>query len=765
MEVAFWNERLVQLANIDASQYQQLYRDSKRGRLTCPHCGEKMSFSVSIQHPPHFVHVADDEECETAVTSLLDKKKEELISSSPNKTTVGFRLPDRRTISSQSSTKPAEINWKKPEIVCRISNFQEQNDTTGEISHTYYQELSQEGFKLDPYQWEAVTTTEGPLLILAGAGSGKTRVLTARAAYMMTEKQIPSNRLLLVTFTAKAAREMKERMLQYPNLKPSEIRQLLVGTFHSIFYKMLLHHDPNRWHQDRLLKWEWQKERIAKQVGRELGLEEKEFAYDQALTQIGWWKNNLIIPDQVEPKDIFEERTLHIYKHYEEIKEKEQLFDFDDMLIGCYYFLSENRNLLEKYQERFSYISVDEFQDINKVQYQIVQLLAQPQNNLCVVGDDDQSIYSFRGSNPSYILNFKKEYPATKTVILAKNYRSVHSIVSSASYVISKNKHRYDKQLSALSNSDFMPLVFFPFDEELEATIIVEDLKERIAQGASPSDFAILYRTNVSTRALFERLVHTSLPFIVEQEGDSFYQRKTVRKILAYMQLSINPNHTDAMSDLIGALFLKQDVLRDLKALSIIEDCSLVEALTKLTQLPAFQLKKLKTIVPLFSKIPSLKPVDAIDFIEKEMGLTDYLKKQGNEGNAMDKGSDDVRDLRVAAQSHPSVPEFLEYVDHIIHKHKEIVSNKNTMTGEAIQLMTIHRSKGLEFKQVYVIGAVDGGLPHDYALDAWRDGNDEPMEEERRLMYVAMTRAKEALYISVPSMRRGKKAIRSRFLR
>ncbi|WP_328703118.1 ATP-dependent helicase [Alkalihalobacterium elongatum] len=764
MEVAYWNERFVQLTKIDANQYQQLYRDSKCGKITCVHCGEKMTFSVSIKHPPHFVHSHDDSECQKAVMALLEKKKER-VHESPNKTTVAFRLPERRSITNSASATTTEMNWKKPEVVCRISSFSELNETPKIIKHSYYDDLSQKGFSLDEYQWQAVTTTEGPLLILAGAGSGKTRVLTARAAYMMTEEKIPSNRMLLVTFTAKAAREMKERMLQYPNLKQSEIRQLLVGTFHSIFYKMLMHHDPNGWHQDRLLKWEWQKEKIAKQIGRELGLEEKEFAYDQALTQIGWWKNNLIIPDQVQPKDLFEERTLHIYKHYEEIKGKEQLFDFDDMLLGCYHFLSENSSLLEKYQERFSYISVDEFQDINKVQYKIVQLLAEPQNNLCVVGDDDQSIYSFRGSNPEYILNFKADYPATKTIILAKNYRSIHSIVSTANYVISKNKHRYDKKLSALTNSEFTPLVFFPYDEELEATIIVEDLKERIAKGANPSDFAILYRTNVSTRALFERLVHTSLPFIVEQEGESFYQRKTVKKILAYMHLSINPNHTDAMSDLIGALFLKQDVLRDLKALSIVEDCSLVEALTKLTQLPPFQIKKLKTIVPLFSKIQSLKPVDAIDFIEKEMGLTDYLKKQGNEGNSMDKGSDDVRDLRVAAQSHQSVGEFLEYVDHIIHKHKEIVSNKKAITGDAIQLMTIHRSKGLEFKHVYVIGAVDGGIPHDYALDAWRDGNDEPIEEERRLMYVAMTRAKEALYISVPSMRRGKKAVKSRFLR
>ncbi|OLO35891.1 ATP-dependent DNA helicase Rep [Alkalihalophilus pseudofirmus] len=763
MEVAYWNERLVQLTKVEPSQYQQLYRDSKRGKVTCAHCREIIAFSVSIEQPPLFVHPHDDTVCQKVIQSHLEQ--EDQMKSVVNKTTVGFRLPEGRSITNVATNSSSKIQWKKPEIVCRISSFEEQRDGQQIISDPYYDKLAKRGFMLDHYQWEAVKSTDGPLLILAGAGSGKTRVLTARAAYMMTEKQIPANRLLLVTFTAKAAREMKERMLQYPKLHPKDTRQLLVGTFHSIFYKILLHHDPNRWHQERLLKWEWQKEKIAKQIGRDLGLEEKEFAYDQALTQIGWWKNNLIVPEKVIPKDLFEERTLHIYKQYESIKANEQLFDFDDMLIGCYQFLAENSSLLEKYQERFSYISVDEFQDINLVQYKMVRMLAEPQNNLCVVGDDDQSIYSFRGSNPEYILNFKTDFATTKTVILAKNYRSVHSIVSAASHVISKNKHRYDKKLSALTNSSFMPLIFFPYDEELEATMIVEDMKKRISQGAKPSDFAILYRTNVSTRALFERLVHTSLPFIVEQEGDSFYQRKTVKKILAYMKLSINPNDTEAMGDLIGALFLKQEVLRDLKALSIIEDCSLVEALTKLTKLAPFQLKRLKTIVPLFTKIATLKPVEAIDFIEKEMGLTDYLKKQGNEGNTMDKGSDDVRDLRVAAQSHTSVIEFLDYVDHIIHKHKEIVANKNRVTGEAIQLMTIHRSKGLEFNHVYVIGAVDGGIPHDYALDAWRDGDDEPIEEERRLMYVAMTRAKEALYLSVPSMRRGKKAVRSRFLR
>ncbi|WP_257008135.1 ATP-dependent helicase [Bacillus sp. FJAT-45350] len=761
--VARYRDNIINLTNCQREDFQRYYTESLNGQIHCIHCGDPLRLRLGINQAPIFIHPTTSFDCETIADAYINNI--EIHSEEQTMTSNGFQLPRGRSIQSGgTAVADKTVTWVEPETITGIAPFTPVENETSYFDNPYYQKLQNHNHQLDPSQWSATTTIDGPLLVLAGAGSGKTRVLTTRTAYMLSEKQIPANRILLVTFTAKAAKEMKERMGMYPDLTSLQLRQLLVGTFHSIFYKMLMHHQPDKWQPNQLLKWDWQRDQLLKQAGREIDLDEKEFAYDQALTQIGLWKNEMKLPTDIKAGEIWEERVLHLYKRYEEMKLAANTFDFDDMLVGCYELLMENEGLLEKYQERFSYIAVDEFQDINKVQYKIIELLAGKTRNLCVVGDDDQSIYGFRGSDPSYILNFKRDYPEAKTVILDRNYRSTHPIVSAANNVICHNQSRNSKKLLALSDSVDKPILFYPYDEEEEATMIVTDIKERIEAGENPTNFAILYRTNVAARALFERFVQSNIPFTIEQEGDSFYQRKAVRKVLAYLRLGLNPDDTKAMGDLVGALFLKQSAFQDLKALSITNDCTLVEALTKLTGLKSFQEKKLKKMVPLFKKLPKLTPLDAIAFIEKEMGLSDYLKKQGNEGNVMDKGSDDVRDLKVAAKTHPTVSTFLEHVEHMIAKNKEMKDMRGQV-NDGIQLMTIHRSKGLEFKHVYIIGGVDGGIPHDYALDAWRDGDDGPIEEERRLMYVAITRAEQTLKISVPNTRRGKKAYRSRFVR
>ncbi|WP_261180674.1 ATP-dependent helicase [Anaerobacillus sp. CMMVII] len=618
-------------------------------------------------------------------------------------------------------------------------------------------------YQLDESQWDAVSTTEGPLLVLAGAGSGKTRVLTSRTAYMLTEKAIAANRLLLVTFTTKAAKEMKNRMRFFKDISKTDLNTLVVGTFHSVFYKMLMHHQPSQWQPNKLMKWDWQREQIIKKASGELGIDEKEFAFDQALSQISYWKNHLLMPSEIKTNNDWEELVKSLYQHYEQTKLESQQFDFDDMLLGCYQLLEENQGLLEKYQERFSYILVDEFQDINKVQYKIVTMLAKKSKNLCVVGDDDQSIYSFRGSDPSYILNFQQEFPNPKIVTLNYNYRSNHAIVSSGKNVISQNKNRRDKSILAVRENGNPPLQFFPYDEEEEATMIVTDIKEKIENGATPNDFAVLFRTNSSSRAIFERLVASSLPFHIEQDGESFYLRRTVRKALAYLKLAYHPDDQEAIKELLGALFIKQSSLRDLKAFSILHDCSLLEALAKLTDIHPFQQKKLKKLIPLFKQLRQFSPREALEWVEKEMGLNEYVKKHGNEGNVIDKGSDDLRDLKVAAASHERISDFLQHVDHIIEKAKEFKGQPETETS--IKLMTVHRAKGLEFKTVYILSVVEGGFPHDYSLESLREGDLAPLEEERRLMYVAITRAMEGLYLSIPQNRRGKKAHPSRFIR
>ncbi|MDQ0245263.1 DNA helicase-2/ATP-dependent DNA helicase PcrA [Bacillus fengqiuensis] len=766
LEHAIHQRKKIHLSRLSREKYQLIYEACLREEVTCQHCGEPVRLYLGIEQAPHFYHAAAPhsraacEETGPAAFSLqLDKdegKKEE------HTVRNGFRLPKSRPIGAQPDNN--SITWKHSTSVDLLPPFKKRIITTTTDTSPYIQSLKEKGIVLDAYQWEAVTTTEGPLLILAGAGSGKTRVLTARTAYMIQEKKIDPRSIMLVTFTAKAAKEMKQRLLHYPSMSSAVVQKLISGTFHSIFYKMIAHFQPQAWNMDRLLKWEWQKEQIVKEAGRELHLDEREFAYDQALQQISYWKNTLTAVQDVRPASQWEERVHYLYKHYEMKKQREKLFDFDDMLYGCYTMLKENPSLLARYQERLRYFLIDEFQDINKVQYEIMKMLSAGSANLCAVGDDDQSIYAFRGSNPSFILNFKDDFAGTKTVTLSENYRSSHNIVASANKVIALNKERHEKKMFAQFDNNVYPMMFFPYDEEEEATMIVTDIKEKIQQGAQPSDFSILYRTHSSSRAVFERLTQSNLPFMVEQDTESFYQRRIVRSMLGFLRLSMNPNDTKAMQDLLMSLFLKQSALNDVKAFSILNDVSLVKALTFLENLQPFQQKKLKKIVPLFASLKTLSPLAALEMIEKDMGFDEFVKKRGNEGNMMEKGSDDVRDLKVVARKFQSVSELIEHADHMTAMNKEM-KQLSKQFRDSVQLSTIHRAKGLEYKYVYVLSSVDGGIPHDYALDSYRNGEEGALEEERRLLYVAMTRAQLSLYLSVPQTRRGKTAYPSRFIK
>jgi DNA helicase II / ATP-dependent DNA helicase PcrA len=631
-------------------------------------------------------------------------------------------------------------------------------------SFSYIQLLAHTGVKLDDDQTQAVTKTNGPLLVLAGAGSGKTRVLTARTAFMVCEQRIDPRTIMLVTFTAKAAGEMKSRLSSYPNMAKSTVQQIVSGTFHSLFYKILMFHSPEKWNPNKLLSKSWQREQIIKQSGRELNLDEKEFAYDLVLNQISYWKNSIISPKEVKPQSAWEEKAADLYQLYENWKEKEGLFDFDDMLTGCYRFFLDEPSLLELYQNRFQYFLIDEFQDINKVQYELMKLLSAKTKNVCAVGDDDQSIYAFRGSSPQYLLDFEKDFPGSQIVTIGQNYRSAHEIVATANQVIRLNKNRRSKKMNAQFAGSGIPTLFFPEDEEDEAAAIIDDIRGKVADGCEPCDIAILYRTNTGSRAMFEHLAKSSLPFKIEQDTESFYDRFIVRSMLAFLRLSINEEDKEALKYVLPALFVKQSVLQDLTAESILKDCTLLECLKYVKTGYSFQEAKLKKVPSAVRSITKLSPVQAIEVIDKELGFQDFIRNRGSEGNKMEKGSDDLKDLKTAAKGFASIQAFLEHTDHMRAMNKEIKRLYKNSTN-AITLSTIHRVKGLEYKTVYILGAVEGNLPHDYALESDRSGDPEPIEEERRLMYVALTRAMHKLYISVPQTRRGKKANPSRFLK
>ncbi|WP_100399624.1 ATP-dependent helicase [Bacillus sp. FJAT-44742] len=759
MKVALFQEQLIHTEKVDRYHWQRVVSSASKGQVLCPVCRAPIHAKVGIHHPLSFHHPGDDSFCLSEAEKLAEHIQTKDTSPKENN---GFELPKSRSISEGTTEENSTHLWRRPLWVtvpteCSLS---QRKEPTGDL---YKQFLDRHNLSLTQPQWEAVHTTNGPLLILAGAGSGKTRVLTARTAYMLTTEEIPPNRLALITFTVKAAKEMKRRLQTLPGLGHINLSGLLAGTFHSIFYKMLIHHEKEKWQQHRLLKENWKQEGILKEKGKELGLDDRSFAYDQALLQISQWKNQGKSPQEIESADPFEEQTLSLFSYYEEVKEQKGLFDFDDMQTGCLKMLQSNPELLERYQERFKYLLIDEYQDINPIQYEIVQLLTARYRNLCVVGDDDQSIYGFRGSDPSFILRFTDNFPEAKTVTLEDNYRSTSPIITLANQVITNNQARHEKEMKSIEPAGHSPLLYYPLNEEEEATATVTDIKQQLEQGSSPNDFAVLYRTHSAGRALFERLLESNVPFTSYGNQEAFYLKKHIRKALAYLRLSINPDDGNAVRELMSALFIKQSAYNDARVLSINEDITLLEALPLLSGLQDFQRTKLKKIIP---KIPSLKkkePIEALKILQQDLGLKEYVKKNGKEGNKLERGSDDIKDLETAARRHDTVSSFLEHADHMTAQCE--LMKKEDEPPQAVKIMTIHQSKGLEFENVYILGAVEGGLPHDHSLEMLREGKSSYLEEERRLMYVALTRAKKKIAISVPQYRRESKARASRFIK
>jgi DNA helicase II / ATP-dependent DNA helicase PcrA len=753
MKTAIFRHDTINLEHYPRELYHQLYLAGKKENLFCAGCHQPVQLYLGMKRDPYFFHSNSSlKDCKGAVVPVQVPE----VSIEQN----GFIIPKGRSI---LGTQTHPLSFRKAKLIPVKASFSKNNPAKVTISESYVQKLFHSEIPLDHNQLQAVLESDKPLLVLSGAGSGKTRVLTTKTAYLIHEKKVDPKTMMLVTFTAKAANEMKQRLQSYPDMNYTQINQLVTGTFHSIFYRILMHHQPDRWNFEKILNKDWQKDRILRDAGKELELNEKEFAFDLALQQIGFWKNSLLLPHEVKTESKWDEQVAFLYKKYEETKQTNGLFDFDDMLLGCYQLFSENPSLLERYQQRFHYFLIDEFQDINKVQYELIKHLSRINKNVIAVGDDDQSIYAFRGSDPEYLIHFERDFPHAKVIKLEENYRSSHEIVSIANDVISHNKKRRAKVMKAQFSSEKPPAIFFPLDEEEEATMIVTEIQEKIAKGANPSDFAILFRTNASSRAIFERLVTSNLPFRITQDAESFYDRFIPRSILAYLKLSMNEDDADALNTILPSLFLKQSVLRDLKAASILNDCSLIEAITSIKTGYSFQDKKLQLLPSVIRSLKQLSPLMAIERIAKDIGLEDYLKKRGSEGNKLEKGSDDIKDIKVSAKPFGSIQEFLLHAEHMSAQNKEMKKISKNIDN-AITLSTIHRAKGLEYDTVFVLGVVDGSIPHDFALEEFRNGNVDALEEERRLLYVAMTRAKHHLYLSILENRRGKMANRSRFL-
>ena len=613
---------------------------------------------------------------------------------------------------------------------------------------------------LNKPQKEAVFHTEGPLLILAGAGSGKTRVLTHRIAYLIEEKGVNPWNILAITFTNKAAEEMRQRV---DSLVGIGAESIWVSTFHSMCVRILRRYIDRLGYDNRFTIYDTDDQKtLMKEVCRKTDIDTKRFKERMLLSVISSAKNEMILPEEFELNaggDFVQLKIAKVYKEYEAQMRANNALDFDDLLVKTVQLLETQPDVRENYQERFRYIMVDEYQDTNTVQFRLVSLLAGKYRNLCVVGDDDQSIYKFRGANIRNILDFEKEFSDAKVIKLEQNYRSVGNVLEVANSVIRNNKGRKEKTLWT-DNEKGEKIRLRQFDTAYdEAQFIAEDIKDETAQGANYSDHAVLYRTNAQSRLLEEKFVAMNIPYKIVG-GINFYSRREIKDVLSYLKTIDNGKDDLAVRRIINVT--KRGI--GLTTINRIQESAAARGIGFYDALSAPDL--IPGIGRSASKLDSFAAL--IEYFKgrsEESGVTDLLTEVIEKtGYTESLEADDPEELEARVQNidelvskaavyeescsdrgeRPTLSGFLEEV--------ALVADIDSVAEDRdyVILMTLHSAKGLEFPHVYLAGMEDGLFPSYMSIS----GDDpEELEEERRLCYVGVTRAEEKLTLTCARMR------------
>jgi len=625
--------------------------------------------------------------------------------------------------------------------------------------------------ELNEQQREAVSHVNGPLLIVAGAGSGKTRVLTYRIAYLLQQHHALPQNILALTFTNKAAREMQERIRK---LIGDKATGLWMGTFHSIFSKIL------RFEADKLgfssnfsIYDSSDSENAVKLILKELNFDPKEIKPRTIQRKISDAKNQLIMPETYQNRFVnstLDDITAQVYERYQIRMKQTNSMDFDDLLIKPVELFSEYPDVLNKYQDKFRYILIDEYQDTNHAQYKVTSMLAEKYNNLCVVGDDAQSIYSFRGADISNILNFKSDYDSATQVPLEQNYRSTKMILQCADSIIKKNTKQLDKTLWTDNDPGDTITVLDNFDERDEANRVVNHINNlKMRHGYQNNDFAILYRTNYQSRIFEESLRRKNIAYQLVG-GLSFYQRKEVKDVLAYLTLLVNPEDEQALLRIINepSRGIGNKTLNDILKKARSENKRVWNILEHVETADLYKPAKSR-IAEFVEMIYSLKRdleggASLLEVTKQLLNRSGYLKSLIEENSAQSlTRRDNVLELQNAiayyqqSNKNPKLSTFLQEITLITD------SDKYDESKPAVTLMTVHASKGLEFPVVFIVGLEENLFP----MGA-RNGEDPNIEEERRLFYVAITRAQKHLFFSHSKMRykfgEEQRQARSRFL-
>ena len=604
--------------------------------------------------------------------------------------------------------------------------------------------------KLNERQKEAVLATEGPVLVLAGAGSGKTTVLVNRIAYMISEKHIRPWNILAITFTNKAAREMKDRI---ERLLGDTAKDMWIGTFHSVCVRILRSCiDLLGYSRDFVIYDTADTKTVMKECLRELDIDEKSFPVRNVLSIISNAKNDLMDAatfENVYKSDYRMSIIAKIYYRYQTKLRKNNAVDFDDIILNTVKILSENPDVLSKYQDKFQYILVDEYQDTNNSQYLLINLLAQANRNLCVVGDDDQSIYKFRGANIGNILNFEDDYSDVQKITLDQNYRSTQNILDAANSVISNNKGRMGKSLWTSNGDGNKVFVYTGTNEYDEARYIARQIKKHFDEQGSFSDCAILYRTNAQSRVIEEMLMRESVPYKV-LSGLRFYDRKEIKDIIAYLRVVYNPNDDVSLARIINEPKRKigNATLEKARNIAREKETSLYDVISHADDYHEFKtaIKKLLSFSEIIQSLIKLKDTVTIEELTgRILNDTGYMPALVMEDTTESKTRIEnlgefisvITEFEKNEETGNTLGEFLENISLVSD-----IDGYDENEDSAV-LMTIHSAKGLEFPIVFLSGLEEGLFPGMRSMES-----DDDIEEERRLCYVAITRAKEQLYIT-----------------
>ncbi len=629
---------------------------------------------------------------------------------------------------------------------------------------------------LNPEQQEVVTTIEGPLLVLAGAGSGKTRSVIHRAAYLILEKNIAPWNILIVTFTNKAAHELQERL---EGLVHINTRNLWVGTFHSVCLRILRRESsylPFSTKNFSIYDSDDQKA-LLKKLYKTLQVDPKLFNVGKILNLISKQKNNLMLPQDldVDESNPFARIFKNVYSEYQKHLVTNAAVDFDDILIYTYTILKENKDLRDKYSKMFPYVMVDEYQDTNYLQFMLIKMLASKNNNLCVVGDDDQAIYSWRGATIRNILGFENDFKKAKIIRLEQNYRSTQAILNVGNALISKNSSRHHKELRTDNKCDKKPF-YKVLDRDIDEARYVADSIIKKAKDVYNSwqSFAVLYRTNSQSR-LFETIfMERGIPYSLVGTVN-FYQRKEIKDILAYLRVMVNPFDTESCLRIINtpARGIGDKSISKLIEYAASEHLSLYDSIIRLDENSQLSISIKKKLFPfrdlLLDWIKQKEDKDLKTFIRNVISDLDFINKY--------KASDDPKELSRVE----NIKEFLNSVDEYCERYKnetgedavleDFIQNISLQTNvdrmadknNSVKLMTLHNAKGLEFDVVYIVGIEEDLLPHTMSSVSKNE-----LEEERRLFYVGITRARAELILTRCELRRSygslKASLESRFM-